>query len=123
MYKPTLYLFGKYASISVLNTIVHWFIFFFLLYGVSLDQAWSNLIAYMFALTFSFHVNARFTFKARVNKRRYFSFVSFMAMLSFFMGTLADNIGMQPLMPIAFFSFISLFIGLSYSKLVVFIER
>src|SRR5699024_9754437 len=70
MYKPTLYLFGKYASISVLNTVVHWLVFFFLLYAVTLDQAWSNVIAYMFALTFSFHVNARFTFKSKVNKRR-----------------------------------------------------
>ena len=123
MYKPLFSLFGKYASISVMNTVVHWSVFFFLLYGATLNQAWSNFIAYLMAVTFSFFVNARFTFKARASKRRYLSFVSFMLVLSFVMGNFADEVGLEPLLTLVFFSFFSMVVGFSYSHLVVFRER
>ena len=123
MHKPLLILFGRYASISVLNTAIHWVVFFLLLYGVTLNQAWSNFIAYMIAVTFSFFVNAKFTFKAKVSKRRYLSFASFMAVLSFMTGSFADETALMPLITVAIFSFISLVIGFSYSHLVVFREK
>lgn len=123
MYRPLFSLFGRYVSISVLNTAVHWSVFFFLLYSATLNQAWSNFIAYMFAATFSFYANARFTFKAKISKRRYLSFVSFMAVLSFVMGNVADGVGMMPLVTMLLFSFVSLVLGFSYSHLVVFRER
>ena len=123
MHKPLLILFGRYASISVLNTAIHWVVFFLLLYGVTLNQAWSNFIAYMIAVTFSFFVNAKFTFKAKVSKRRYLSFASFMAVLSFMTGSFADETALTPLITVAVFSFISLVIGFSYSHLVVFREK
>lgn len=103
--------------------MVHWSVFFFLLYGATLNQAWSNFIAYMFALTFSFYANARFTFKAKISKRRYVSFVSFMAVLSVVMGNIADEMALAPLVTMVVFSFISLVIGFSYSHLIVYRER
>ena len=123
MYKPLFSLFGKYASISVMNTVVHWSVFFFLLYGATLNQAWSNFIAYLMAVTFSFFVNARFTFRARASKRRYLFFVSFMLVLSFVMGNFADEVGLEPLLTLVLFSLFSMVVGFSYSHLVVFRER
>ncbi|SUA51047.1 Bactoprenol-linked glucose translocase homolog from prophage CPS-53 [Oligella ureolytica] len=123
MYRSIFGLFSRYVSISLLNTVVHWSVFFFLLYGATLNQAWSNFIAYMFALTFSFYANARFTFKAKISKRRYVSFVSFMAVLSVVMGNIADEMALAPLVTMVVFSFISLVIGFSYSHLIVYRER
>lgn len=123
MYRSIFGLFSRYVSISLLNTVVHWSVFFFLLYGATLNQAWSNFIAYMFALTFSFYANARFTFKAKISKRRYLSFVSFMAVLSVVMGNIADEMALAPLVTMVVFSFISLVIGFSYSHLIVYRER
>lgn len=123
MYRSIFGLFSRYVSISLLNTVVHWSVFFFLLYGATLNQAWSNFIAYMFALTFSFYANARFTFKAKISKRRYVSFVSFMAVLSVVMGNIADEMALAPLVTMVVFSFISLVIGFSYSHLFVYRER
>lgn len=123
MYRSIFGLFSRYVSISLLNTVVHWSVFFFLLYGATLNQAWSNFIAYMFALTFSFYANARFTFKAKISKRRYLSFVSFMAVLSVVMGNIADEMALAPLVTMVVFSFISLVIGSSYSHLIVYRER
>lgn len=123
MYRSIFGLFSRYVSISLLNTVVHWSVFFFLLYGATLNQAWSNFIAYMFALTFSFYANARFTFKAKISKRRYVSFVSFMAVLSVVMGNIADEMALAPLVTVVVFSFISLVIGFSYSHLIVYRER
>ena len=123
MYRSIFGLFSRYVSISLLNTMVHWSVFFFLLYGATLNQAWSNFIAYMFALTFSFYANARFTFKAKISKRRYVSFVSFMAVLSVVMGNIADEMALAPLVTMVVFSFISLVIGFSYSHLIVYRER
>lgn len=123
MYRSIFGLFSRYVSISLLNTVVHWSVFFFLLYGATLNQAWSNFIAYMFALTFSFYANARFTFKAKISKRRYLSFISFMAVLSVVMGNIADEMALAPLVTMVVFSFISLVIGFSYSHLFVYRER
>lgn len=123
MYRSIFGLFSRYVSISLLNTVVHWSVFFFLLYGATLNQAWSNFIAYMFALTFSFYANARFTFKAKISKRRYLSFVSFMAVLSVVMGNIADEMALAPLVTVVVFSFISLVIGFSYSHLIVYRQR
>lgn len=123
MYRSIFGLFSRYVSISLLNTVVHWSVFFFLLYGATLNQAWSNFIAYMFALTFSFYANARFTFKAKISKRRYLSFISFMAVLSVVMGNIADEMALAPLVTMVVFSFISLVIGFSYSHLIVYRER
>lgn len=123
MYRSIFGLFSRYVSISLLNTVVHWSVFFFLLYGATLNQAWSNFIAYMFALTFSFYANTRFTFKAKISKRRYVSFVSFMAVLSVVMGNIADEMALAPLVTMVVFSFISLVIGFSYSHLIVYRER
>lgn len=123
MYRSIFGLFSRYVSISLLNTVVHWSVFFFLLYGATLNQAWNNFIAYMFALTFSFYANARFTFKAKISKCRYVSFVSFMAVLSVVMGNIADEMALAPLVTMVVFSFISLVIGFSYSHLIVYRER
>lgn len=123
MYKSLFSLFGKYVSIGVINTAIHWLVFFLMLYGATLNQAYSNFIAFMVAVTFSFFANARFTFKAAASKQRYMFFVSFMAILSFATGFFADKFSLQPIITLIVFSLISLVLGFLYSRFVVFRER
>lgn len=120
MSPPLLTLFGRYASVGVLNTALHWLVFLLVFYVAGLNQAYSNFIAFLVAVTFSFFANARYTFNVRAGKRRYFLFVSFMALLSYATGWVAERLGLPPLVTLIAFSLISLVVGFLYSRFVVF---
>lgn len=66
--------FSIYTLIGILNTGLH-YVVFYALYVNSLNQSYSNLIAFLLSATFSFFMNAKFNFKYRVNKKKYFLFV------------------------------------------------
>jgi len=61
MYK----LFARYASVGMINTAIHW-IFFIIIHWLGANQAMSNMLAFLIAVTFSFFANARFTFKKKL---------------------------------------------------------
>jgi len=84
------------------------------------SQAIANLIAFGVAVSFSFIVNSRFTFKAKANAGRYLLFVGFMGALSLLTGWAADRLGVHPLITLLAFSTISLVCGFFFSKYVVF---
>lgn len=120
MSPPLLRLFGRYASVGVLNTALHWLVFLGVFYGAGLNQAYSNFIAFLVAVTFSFFANARYTFNVQADKRRYLFFVSFMAFLSYAAGWVAQRLGLPPLITLVLFSLTSLVVGFLYSRFVVF---
>lgn len=120
MAHPLLLRFTKYTSIGVLNTALHWLIFYGLLYAFSAPQAWANLAGFLAAASFSFVVNARVTFKAQATKARYFLFVTFMACISFSMGWLADYFALPSLLTLVAFSGTSLVLGFLFSNYIVF---
>lgn len=115
--------FLRYMSVGVLNTLLHWCVFFALFGGLSRSQAVSNLVAFMVAVTFSFLANAAFTFKSRATWRRYVLFVGFIGGVSFAVGRLADVWQLHPLLTLVVFSAISMVAGFVYSNWVVFRER
>ena len=117
---PLLQRFKRYFSIGVLNTALHWCVFFALHYGVSVSQAGANLAAFLVAVTFSFLMNARYTFKARATTGRYAWFISFMALLSLLTGYLADQMQLMPLLTMIAFSALSLLVGFVYTNYFVF---
>ncbi|KAF1366832.1 putative flippase GtrA [Yokenella regensburgei] len=84
------------------------------------DQAVSNVVAFLIAVTFSFFANAKFTFDAKVTSRGYLLFVGFMGLLSFISGQLSDHYSISPLITLLEFSSISLVCGFLYSKFIVF---
>ena len=112
--------FAKYFSVGVLNTIIHWAVFSFLVYCLKYSQASANLFGFVVAVTFSFFVNAKFTFKATVTTGRYILFVTFMGVLSFLTGSASDCLGLNPLFTLTIFSSLSLICGFLYSKYIVF---
>lgn len=113
-------LFAKYFSVGVLNTAVHWLVFTACLYGFHIRQASANLIAFCVAVSLSYYLNARFTFRAPATTMRYVLFVGFMGLLSFTIGWIADFTALPPLLTLITFSAVSLICGFFYSKLVVF---
>jgi len=108
-----------YSFIGVINTALHWMIFYsFHVNGLS--QSYSNLLAFTFAATFSFFMNAKFNFKSEISKTRYFLFLAGMGILSFSTGFMADYFMLSPLITLISFSGISFLLGFVYSKYLVF---
>ncbi|WP_017902471.1 GtrA family protein [Pseudomonas asplenii] len=115
--------FSTYVYIGVLNTLIHWCVFLALQAGMALSQASSNLCAFAVAATFSFHANARCTFRRAASLPRYLAFVAFMAVLSFTTGWLGDQLTMPGLLTLVVFSAVSLVLGYCYCSLVVFRDK
>ncbi|EAM1833468.1 GtrA family protein [Salmonella enterica] len=113
-------LFAKYTSIDVLNTLIHWGVFAFCVYGMHTHQALANFSGFVIAVSFSFYANARFTFNASTTTLRYMMYVGFMGTLSAVVGWMADKCSLPPLLTLVTFSAISLICGFIYSKFIVF---
>ena len=54
--------FSRYTVIGIANTVIHWQLFFVFRAAFELSQAVSNLLAFCMAASFSFYVNAIYTF-------------------------------------------------------------
>lgn len=113
-------LFAKYASVGILNTIIHWIIFAVCIYVLHTGQALANFSGFVVAVSFSFFANARFTFGSSTTTMRYMLYVGFMGTLSTAIGWVADRTGFPPMFTLIIFSAISLVCGFIYSKFIVF---
>ncbi|QLR04789.1 GtrA family protein [Providencia rettgeri] len=113
-------LFLRYFSVGLVNTAIHWLIFTILVYSIFMAQATANLIAFLSAVTFSFFVNAKFTFNKKATGGRYIAFVVFMGVLSYLTGYFSDRFNIIPTVTLILFSTISLVLGFLYSKYFVF---
>lgn len=111
--------FIKYAAVGLLNTALHWSVFGGLVY-LNCSQSIANVIGFCLAVTFSFFVNAKFTFQVKATLIRYLAYASFMGLLAFLSGWYADMKGINPIITLISFSAFSLIAGFIYSKLVVF---
>lgn len=111
--------FARYFSIGIINTGIHWLVFFSV-YMILNDQAISNIFGFMTAVTFSFFANARWTFKSEITTIRYIAMVTFMGILSWFIGKQADTNQLPPLLTLVVFSGTNLVIGFLFSKFFVF---
>jgi len=112
--------FAKYVSVGLVNTLIHWSVFLALCFGLGVRQAYSNLVAFSVAATFSFFANARYTFNAKASWVGYLLFVGFMGLLSLGTGHLADVLILPALLTLILFSGISVVCGYFYSKHVIF---
>lgn len=112
--------FSRYTLIGVANTLIHWQLFFILHAAVGLRQAYSNVLAFCAAASFSFVVNARFTFAATPSFKRYGAFMTCLGGLSVLTGWLADRWKLPALLTPVVFSLISLCGGYVLSRWLVF---
>jgi len=115
-------LFSRYLSIGVLNTAIHWAVFYLILCTSDATQSLANSGAFCVAVTFSFFANARWTFNSETTTLRYVIYVVFMGSLASAVGWAADKSGLAPLITLVVFSAISLFCGFIYSRYIVFRE-
>ncbi|MCZ4060766.1 GtrA family protein [Pantoea sp. LMR881] len=114
-------LFARYASIGVLNTLIHWAVFA-AIYACGFKQSLSNFAAFCIAVTFSFFANAKWTFNSEATTARYILYIIFMGAMATSIGWLADHMHINPLITLVIFSAISLVCGFIYSKFFVFRE-
>lgn len=115
-------LFTRYASVGVINTLLHWVVFS-LIYTQGQTQSLSNFPAFCVAVTFSFFVNAKWTFNSEATVIRYMTYVFFMGAMAYGAGWCADRLNLSPFITLTFFSFISLVCGFIYSKFIVLGKR
>ncbi|WP_173585474.1 GtrA family protein, partial [Erwinia billingiae] len=87
------------------------------------SQSTSNLIAFGCAVTFSFFVNAKWTFKSDATALKYSLYIIFMGGLAWAVGLVADLSDFPAFATLIIFSFISLICGFLYSKYFVFKVR
>lgn len=113
-------MFVKYFSIGILNTALHWVAFGLCFALFDFSQANANLVAFLIAVTFSFFMNARFTFNKKPTSMRYCLFTSCMVCLSYITGFVSDRFILSPFFTLIGFSAISLILGFIYSKYIVF---
>jgi len=113
-------LFIKYTLVGGLNTLIHWVSFAGAYYLISLNQMLSNFIGFCIAVTFSFFVNAKWTFESEQTAIKYFMYVGFMGAVAMLFGYIGDKMALNPIFTLISFSAISLFIGFLYSKFIVF---
>lgn len=116
-------LFSRYVSVGGLNSLVHAAIFAFALQVLELGQSLGNLLAFFVALSFSFMVNGRYTFRARLSLRRYLLFLTGMGSLSAGLGYLADRGNWPPLITFVGFSLTSLILGFIFTRWIFREER
>ncbi|MBZ6393736.1 MULTISPECIES: GtrA family protein [Pantoea] len=112
--------FYKYAGVGIANTAIHWVVFAVFFYWFSSSQSLANFVAFCFAITFSFFVNARWTFSSDASLMRYSLYVIFMGGIACFFGWSADQYVLSPIVTLIGFSAVSLICGFFYSKLIVF---
>ncbi|WP_343463826.1 GtrA family protein [Pantoea sp.] len=115
-------LFARYASVGVINTLIHWMVFT-VLYTAGQTQAISNFAAFCLAVTFSFFANAKWTFSAEATAMRYLLYLIFMGAMASGVGLYADRNNANPVITLIVFSAISLVCGFIYSRFVVFKGR
>jgi putative flippase GtrA len=114
---------SSYTVIGVANTLIHWQIFFLLSVAAGFTQAVSNLVAFCVAASFSFYMNALYTFDTKASVGGYLLFLLTMGTLSLGIGHVGDVWRLHGLLTVALFSASSLVLGFLFSKYVVFRER
>ena len=114
---------SSYTVIGVANTLIHWQVFFLLSEAANLSYALSNLAAFCVAVTFSFYMNALYTFEAKASVGGYLLYVSAMGALSLAVGHAGDVWRLHGLLTVALFSALSLVLGFLFARYVVFRGR
>lgn len=110
------YLFAKYVTVGVANTLVHAIVFFI---GILLlSQSLANLLAFFVSASFSFFANAKFTFKASPKKWKYLSYLFLMGGLSYFVGYFCAYLSIAPIFTFILHCFLSLILGFLLSKFI-----
>lgn len=111
--------FSRYSLIGLFNTALHWLVFAIVV-SLGFSQTLANGLGFITAVTGSYLLNSKITFKKAPNKKGYGYFVMGMGSISVLVGSLGDFFQWPGLLTLVIFSFISLTLGFFWSKWVVF---
>lgn len=114
--------FIKYLLIGILNTSIHWAVFYFLFF-LDFSQSVANLVAFFVAVSFSYLINAKYNFNLKPRVKNYFLFLLGMGVVNFLIGKLADFYNFASILTLFLTSTLSLALGFTFSKFFVFKER
>lgn len=113
--------FKNYSLIGILNTLIHTFIF--IIASIYCPSSWANLLAFIFATTFSFFANAHFTFKKVASLKCYCFFVLLMSLMALLTGWLIDFLKFPKIFSVLLFIPLSWILGFLIVKKLVFREE
>lgn len=108
-----------YSIIGVINTVVHLCVFVAVV-RIGHTQAFSNLCAFLVAVTVSYVLNARFTFKTRPKISQYCRMVVSMAVISWLFGYVGDTYKLEPVLTFVIYCIINPILGFIISKYFIF---
>ncbi|WP_246867231.1 GtrA family protein [Dickeya sp. CFBP 2040] len=114
--------FMRYLCTGGINTLIHWSVFLILTGVFTVDQAVANLSAFCVAVSCSYVINARWTFRASVSLARFGLYVGFMAILAGLTGYAGQHLRFPALLTLVLFSAVSLVFGYLYARCIVFRE-
>lgn len=112
--------FYHYGIIGIINTGIHFFVFILFTKVLHISQIFSNLIAFLVAVTFSYYANSKFTFQAKKSLTKYLLYIFCMGTLSVVIGYLGDIYKLYPVITFIIFSATSLILGFLLSKYLIF---
>ncbi|MFJ5298972.1 GtrA family protein [Pseudomonas sp. NPDC088368] len=119
----TLHGMARYCLVGTINTGVHALIFMICHSLWGMTQTRSNLVGFLAAVTMSFLLNARFTFDSYRSWRRYWLYCAFMGVVSLSIGALGDGLAWAPVVTLVVFCAVSLVLGYTFARHVVFQDR
>lgn len=108
-----------YAVIGVVNTAIHLLVFLFVI-ELGCTQALSNVFAFLAAVTVSYLLNARFTFRTSLKFNRYCRMALIMAVFSYLFGFIGDTYQFNPILTFFVYCLINPILGFVVSKYFVF---
>lgn len=108
--------FLKYCLVGLVNTFIHWIIFFIMIKIFLLNQAISNVIGFMFSIVIGYFLNSIWTFNKLVSLKKFALFFFIMGWISFLIGWLGDIWNFPSFFTLTLNTFSSLIIGFFFSK-------
>lgn len=108
-----------YGAIGVLNTGIHFAIFYFVV-QLTYSQAIANSLGFVVAVVFSFYMNARFTFRVQPTLTKFLKMFVSMLIVSFVFGALGDYWMVTPCLTFIIYCVLNPIIGFLVAKFFVY---
>ncbi len=109
-----------FASVGVVNSIVHILIFYVLIYRCHLSQSIANLVAFMVSVSCGYLLNSKVTFKKNLLWKRYFFYLFFLGSNAYLFGYIGEMVHLQSWTMVGLFALFSFVISYFWAKFWVF---
>lgn len=119
-YQDFVRLFIRYFAVGIINTAIHWTVFYTCFSGLHRSQTIANFVAFCCSTSSNFFLNAKWTFNSSITVAKYVTFFTFIGGLSLLMGYIADHFNIPSLVTLIGFSGTCLICGFLFSKYVIF---